>query len=292
MSSIPTTIAVVFDCDDTLARDTTGWLLQQCGVEPKSFFKKAGTLVSNGWDPPLAYLNMILVQSRDGKELEKFRLPFLKSLSNACDGLFFPGTTDLFERLRSCVKQEKRYQEVGIQVKCYIISGGIEEFLSQTQVGKTADAVWASSFEYDEQGRPISIKNVMSFTEKTRYLFCINKGVASQARSMPYIVNTPQPDRGSRTVPFSNMIYVGDGPSDIPSMSLITHFDGHAIGILAERADKVWEVGYGRRSNFTIPTDFREDEIGYKNLKHAVVQVAEGIRRKWEASIGPFPSYG
>jgi hypothetical protein len=266
-------------------------LLEKCGVDQKEFFKEAGRLVGQGWDPPLAYLSEIIKNAQDGGQLSKFREAFLKELALSCEDLFFPGTEDLFDRLKKFIKDDAKFNEIGIQVSCYIISGGIEEFIRETPVGLKADGVWASSFDYDEKGRPVAIKNVMSFTEKTRYIFCINKGVEVLARSSPYMVNTDEPDRKKRAVPFSNMIYIGDGPSDIPCMSLITLFKGRAIGILGERAERAWELGFGRRSNITIPPDFREDKVGYTHLRKAVQQVAESIRIYWDGSIGSFPSY-
>lgn len=291
MPAPPNRVAVVFDCDYTLAEDTTSWLLTKLGMNSAEVYKEAANLIHSGWDPPLAYLNIILRESRDGGKLSNFTKFKLDELTSSCHGLFYPGTENLFERLKTAVQADQRFATIGIQANFYIITGGIEEFISRTPVGKTADAVWGSSFDYDTEGRPQAIKNAMSFTEKTRYLFCINKGVASQARSIPYIVNTDEPMRDARAVPFPNMIYVGDGPSDIPCMSVVTQYGGIAIGILHTGGERVWEVGYGRRANFTIPTDYRENEVGYRYLKSAVLEVAERIRKVWEFQIPTIPEY-
>jgi len=292
MATPPNRIALVFDCDDTLAQDTTVWLLRELGANPDEIFKEAGGMIRNGWDPPLAYLSIILRESRDTGKLTAFKRPKLAELAKNSKNIFYPGADNLFERLRSAVQTEKRYRDLGIQVSFYIITGGIEEFVRETQVGKTADEVWGSSFDYDEAGKPIAIKNAVSFTEKSRYLFCINKGVTSSARTTPYIVNCSEPEREHRAVPFSNMIYIGDGPSDIPCMSIVTQYKGKVIGILSKKTKRVWELGEGRRVDLMIPADYRDGELGYLNLRRVVLEVAESIHRKWEYLRPPTPEYG
>ena len=289
---LPNRIAVIFDCDGTLAEDTTAWLLKKLGANPDEVYARAGEMISHAWDPPLAYLNLILEESRENGKLSQFTLSKLAELAEESGETFYPGTANLFDRLRLAVHAEKKYRDIGIQVNCYIITGGIEEFIRLTNVGKTADEVWGSSFEYDEKGKPLSIKNSISFTEKTRYIFCINKGFAGEARKQPYIVNVDQPARETRDVPFCNMIYVGDGPSDIPAMSVVTQYHGSVIGILGEKPRRTWEISYGRRANFTIHPDYREGSLDYRNLENVVLEIADGIRKKWEFHIPRAPKYG
>ena len=292
MPSPPNQIAVIFDCDDTLAKDTTVWILEKLGANQSEIFRESNQLISKGWDPSLAWLNIILRESREGGSLEDFSITKLHELANDCNGLFFEGTEDLFDRLKASVDSDQRYEELRIQVNPYILTGGLEEFVIETPVGKKADVVWGSSFEYDDNGKPFAIKNSMTFTEKTRYLFCINKGVAKNARTIPYSVNAHEEDFENRNVPFRNMIYIGDGPSDIPCMSVITRFKGYVIGILGERLRQAWELGYGRRANVTIHPEYGEDERGYRFLETAVKKIADNIVKRWEFEQPSFPSYG
>lgn len=287
----PNRIAVIFDCDDTLAKDTTSWLLTKFGANPKEIYAEAAALVRDGWDPALAYLTIILKESKSKGRLQGFAKSKLTELANDSTDLFYPGTEDLFARLRAVVEENERYKDLGIQIKFYIISAGIEEFLCETPVGKAADMVWGSGFDYDGKGKPQAIRNAMSFTEKTRFLFCINKGVESQARNTPYIVNSSEPHRETRAVPFSNMIYVGDGPSDIPCMSVVAQYGGFAIGMLGDNVERTWEVGFGRRANVTIPPDYREESSGYPILREAVLRIAENIWKQWNYGITSFPKY-
>jgi hypothetical protein len=120
----------------------------------------------------------------------------------------------------------------------------------------------------------------VSFTEKTRFVFNIEKGlVGEHFVNQPYAVNNPMgPDE--RPVPIRNMIYLGDGPSDIPCMSIIGKpGGGYVIGILSKDvAYKTWALGYGRRAHVTVPPDFRDSEYGWGQLHEAVMQIAEKIK--------------
>src|SRR5438477_6009102 len=87
---------------------------------------------------------------------------------------------------------------------------------------------------------------------------------------------------GERRVALKNMVYLGDGPSDIPCMSVITKAQetGYVIGILSKQKPyKTWALGYGRRANVTVPADFRKGEHAYMQLRETVIQFAKGIQR-------------
>src|SRR5206468_13122098 len=112
--------------------------------------------------------------------------------------------------------------------------------------------------------------------------FDIEKGTA-QAGTGPYDVNRPmEPD--DRPVPLRNMVYVGDGPSDIPCMSIVQKAQGYVIGILSKKSPhKTWARGFGRRAHVTVPPDFREGEHGYLQLRESAIQIAERIRLEIES---------
>ncbi len=97
-----------------------------------------------------------------------------------------------------------------------------------------AHRIWACDFAYDRKGRLSHLKNVISFTDKTRFLYMVNKGkVGAEYFNRQYVVNEPM-EPEERPVPFENMIYIGDGPTDIPCMSLVTSSDGYVLGILGK----------------------------------------------------------
>ena len=126
-----------------------------------------------------------------------------------------------------------------------------------------------------------NLKNVISFTDKTRFLYMVNKGkVGEEHLNRQYVVNEPM-EHEERPVPFENMVYIGDGPTDIPCFSLVTAMGGYAVGILGkDKPHKAWALGYGRRVNATVPPDFSEGGYAYDHLREVIVNRARSIREQ------------
>ena len=119
---------------------------------------------------------------------------------------------------------------------------------------------------------------MISFTDKTRFLFRINKGLTAPAYdNQSYSVNQAM-TLAERPVPFENMIYLGDGPSDIPCMSLLTANNGFVIGVASpDNPDKTWALSHGRRANQTVDPDFTRDGSAFRALRQAVWNLAQDI---------------
>jgi hypothetical protein len=204
---------------------------------------------------------------------------------------FYDGVPDCFTSIKSTIENDSRYRDFGIRVECYVISGGIEELITASPLDKCLHALWACSFAYDDKGVVACPKRVISFTDKTRFLYLIQKGkVAAEYRTTPYVVNEPM-DPEERPIPFVNMIYIGDGPSDIPCMSLIQSNKGYVMGILSkEKPYKTWALGFGRRAHITVPPEFQQGGYAYDQLLQAVTDRAEGIRAQLSGSR-PVPGH-
>ena len=151
--------------------------------------------------------------------------------------------------------------------------------------------IWGCDFKYDSRGVIAFPKNVISFTDKTRFLFMIHKGkVGPDFQGQPYAVNATM-TVDERPVPFENMVYIGDGPSDIPCMSLIHTYRGFVIGVVSERnLSKTWAVAYGRRANWTVEANFKEDGSAYKALRQTVIERA-GLIADQVQKTGPVPRF-
>ena len=119
----------------------------------------------------------------------------------------------------------------------------------------------------------------------------VNKGkVGEEHLNQQYVVNEPM-NSEERPVPFANMVYIGDGPTDIPCMSLVTTMGGYVLGILGkDKPNKAWALGYGRRVNATVPADFVAGGYGYGHLREVVLNRAKMIRHQM-SSVGPIPSH-
>lgn len=284
------TIAVVADCDGTLAPDTTDQLLQYFGVDPAEFWpSEVQPLVKAGWDEHLAYMQKLIELSAQGGPLQGLTRNKLIEIATSLE--FYSGIPDGMITLRNEIEGTAEFRDVGIRVEFYVISAGIGDMLRASALGDFAHRIWACDFAYDGKGNLSHLKNVISFTDKTRFLYMVNKGkVGEEYLNQQYVVNEPM-DPDERPVPFQNMIYIGDGPTDIPCMSLVNSSDGYVLGILGkEKPNKAWALGYGRRVNATVPPEFAEGEHGYLQLRESIVNRAKEIRRKLSAS-GPVPSH-
>lgn len=283
------TIAIVADCDDTLAPDTTRQLLGQCGVDASSFFQDVSTLIKDGWDPSLAYMHKMIQLAADGGPLAGLTCQNIQEIGRRLE--FYPGVPQCFKRIKREIEDEPTFRAVGIRVETYVVSAGIGQLLRSSRLSEVTPYIWGCDFAYGPSGAILTPKRVISFTDKTRFLFMINKGIVGPGyEGNPYVVNTPI-RKAERPVPFQNMIYIGDGPSDIPSMSLIQSNEGFVIGVTSPaNPDRAWALTYGRRANQTVGTNFTSRESAYDALRQAVLQRASMIANL-AANFGPVPQH-
>jgi hypothetical protein len=231
MSEITVTdiIAVVFDFDNTLMPDSTSKLLRSYHIKPEEFWPVASDLLKKGYDQPSAYLKLILESVGDGKPFGRLTNAVLADFGATLDGDYYRGLPHFFDDLRTQVGSNFK----NIEVEYYIVSGGLQAVLQGNQiVTKYFSGIYACQLgESKETGLVNHIKRSVTFTEKTRYLFEINKGVKqSESDLNPFLVNEDIPPE-KRRVPFKNIIYVGDGLTDIPCFSLVKYFGGQVFGI-------------------------------------------------------------
>lgn len=230
MSQVTDIIALIFDFDDTLVPDSTTKLLVQSGINADEFWGKgAKNLIQQGYDPPTAYLRLLLDNVGEGKPLGKLTNEKLRQFGSTLDTEFHTGLPQFFEDVRTTVKANFK----NIEVEFYIVSGGLQAVLEGSQiVGKYFSGAYGCQLGGDtEDGVLKYIKRSITFTEKTRYLFEINKGIdPTESRSNPYLVNQAVAEK-DRRIPFANFVYVGDGMTDIPCFSLVQKMGGTASGI-------------------------------------------------------------
>jgi phosphoserine phosphatase len=243
------TIAVVFDFDDTLAPDSTSGYLSQAGIaDLSSFWKKdVASLTDDDWDPVPAYLYKIIEASRTQ------RVPTITKESLVEWGKRLPlhdGVPGLFARLKEIAKDANRRANV----EFYLISSGIGDILRSTPIASEFTDIWASEFAYGTDGGIDFPKKIVSFTDKTRYLFHIQKGlIGPQARGKPFDVNKKLKPEQIR-IPIKQMIFVGDGYTDIPCFSLVKKDGGVSIAVFDKTHGEKWGSAYqfvhdGRVSN-------------------------------------------
>jgi len=275
------TIAVIFDFDDTLVPDSTTKLLAAHGIDPDEFWGvHAKSLIQKGFDPPLAYLKLLLERIGAGRELGEMTNNDLAIFGATMDDDFFPGLPELFHDLRQTAGEVHR----DLSVEFYIISGGLEEVAMGSRiVRKYFDGVYGCRLAPSDDSPVLKhIARCITFTEKTRYIFEINKGIP-RAESLrdPYGVNKSLP-RPQRRVPFKNMIYVGDGLTDIPCFSLMKSEGGLGFGVFdptKERSAKQALQEFLRPQRVVSmhsPRYRKEDDLGAL-LRTAVANIGSSI---------------
>ena len=268
-------IAVVFDFDDTLAPDTTSGFLREIGVDPRTFWdKKVQPLMEQGWDPVPAYMQKMIELSKEKKITRK------KLQAWGRKAPLFPGVTRIFTTIRKHLRQRGHRASV----EFYVISSGLGDVIRSTKIARSMKDIWASEFAYDKNGEITCPKNVVSFTDKTRFLFQVEKGIfGPDSRRTPFAVNEKVPSDKKR-IPLDQMIIVGDGYTDIPCFTLIQNNGGFAIGVYNSTAPrkwgKAWHLVAERRVNNLAKADYRKNTTLRDSLLMAVETIANRIQLK------------
>ncbi|HLX85601.1 MAG TPA: HAD family hydrolase [Terriglobales bacterium] len=275
-------IAVIFDFDDTLAEDSTAALISYYSDPERKdptnkaaqvFYDEAADLVSHGWDPPLAYLTLLVDKVKSGA-LPQIRKEDLNKIGREFV-IIHKGVDQFLTELRQTFETDPLIIEEKLTLEYYIVSGGIGDVVRSAPIAHHFKEIWACEYDFDDGGVIARPKAVISFTEKTRYLFLINKGISrEQSYITPYAVNVDMPLE-DRPVPLSHMIYVGDGPSDIPCMSVLEKAKpkGNSILVWGEKTvNKAWEIGERGKK---CPRDY--EKWGKQFIIGGVMTVARNI---------------
>ena len=253
--------------------------------------KEVEKLVEKGWDPPLAYIALILQRLRT----KQLRLTNRNLREMGKHVRLFAGVPDLFDRLHKFVENKSEFQEAHIGIEFYVISGGFEEIIRGTSIGHEMQEIFGCTF-VDSNGT-LEAKSIVTFTEKTKFLYAINKGISGrELRRNPFSVNDVMA-KEQRRIPFTNMIYLGDGPTDIPCFSAVQQYGGKTIGILkyAKKRTKTGEVLVDRNRAWAIAKGdratlgpfqpiYRRNSDLYINLKlqieHVGLEIYDAFKRR------------
>ena len=262
-------VAVVFDFDDTLAPDSTTGFLRDFGLDPGEFWGHANRLIAEeGWDPIPVYLYLMLETSRGAPPEGRITREKLASYGKRLT--LHKGVTTFFDRLRSHVAAI----DPDTVLEFYLISSGIGEILRSSKIAKNFREIYACDFAYGGEGEILFPKNVVSFTEKTRFLFNISKGIpGSRARTNPSEVNRRlKPDE--YRIPFQNMVFVGDGYTDIPCFALVKRYHGVTVAVYDPKRQQKWGTAWGfiedNRVNTLLPAEYGANSALESQLRMAL----------------------
>jgi phosphoglycolate phosphatase-like HAD superfamily hydrolase len=268
-------IALVFDFDDTLVPDTVDSLLESCGIDSQAFrAERIQPLIDNGWEPILARFYSLIQESKRRDRSDKITKDYIAKFGQELTP--FDGVPEMFDRLRQCAKKIVP----DIEVEFYLITSGMVEIARHTCIADEFTSMWGCEVHYNESGEIEFVKQVVSHTEKTRYLFQLAKGIDNQNNDGQTFIYRDVPPEELH-VPLTQVIYVGDGASDIPCFSLLNEEKGVAIGVYKGRTAEEWgrelEMSRGQRVANVAPAEYTEDSELMQSLKLAVESMCKQI---------------
>ena len=229
-------IALVFDFDKTLAPDSYDALLRRCGFEPEAFREeRVAPLIDDGWDNGLARFHALTELAYDDAA-PTITQDLLREVGESMEP--FDGVPDMFDRLRDVAHDIHE----DIHLEFYMLTCGYSEIPRALNIADEFEAIWGSEFHFDDEGRAVFAKQIITFPDKTRYLMALAKGLDPDGHDSPADVYRDVPT-DEYHVPFDQMIYVGDGGSDMPSFRLMHERGGEALGVVPEESVEEWE-GY------------------------------------------------
>jgi haloacid dehalogenase-like hydrolase len=246
------TIALVYDFDGTLSPQPMQeyTVLPKIGIEPAEFWAMVNREArETESDPMLVYMRHII------EALERVRVDVKRedfaAMARAIE--YFPGVTTWFTRMNAYVKKRSRGQ---VKLQHYLISAGQREILDGVSIRKHFKRIYASEYHFNHHGVATFPKLLVTDTLKTQFLFRINKGRELVTES----INEHMPE-AQRPIPFQNMIYLGDGMTDVPSMALTKKSGGHSVAVYDPAGNKgratCLKLLNAGRVDFVAEADFR-----------------------------------
>lgn len=287
-------VAIIYDFDKTLSpRDMQEYgLIPDLGMQAPEFWQEVNQLIDDeGMDGILAYTFLLVAKSRDQHKAitqETFQqvgknIQFFKGV--------LPQGNDQgwFARINTWGAQRN------LEVEHYIVSSGIKEIIDGTPIASEFKKVYACEFLYDASGWIEWPKQAINYTTKTQFIFRINKGVLDITHDSDRKLNAYTKEQ-DRRIPFTNMIYIGDGFTDVPCMKLVKSHGGHSIAVFDPEKEAslftdphhhpATELLRASRVNTIVKADYQPSS----QLENIVKVILEKISAdtKLQATVEPF----
>jgi len=266
-------IAIIYDFDGTLTPKSMQeyTLLPKLGINSKNFWD---TIVreakETGGETMMIYMRHLLDHAKN-KNIKISKKEFSKM---GKDIQYYDGVIDWFESIDKYVKNLSKGE---VEIYHYIISAGHLEILEGISIKKYIKKIFASEYFYNSDEYAVFPKIVVTDTTKTQYLFRINKGKEELSET----INNHMSEE-MRPIPFDNMIYVGDGLTDVPSMALIKKEGGHSIAvyqkILKDQVEICKKLFNANRVDFIAEADFKNNSDLFKKTCLLLDYVVSKIR--------------
>lgn len=264
--------AIIYDFDGTLSpiNMQEHEFIPRLGMTNSGFWRKVKSLsAEQNACEILCYMHLMLAEAKHQD------IPVNKAMMAGYgkDIELFKGVEEWFDRINSYAKK------LGIRLHHFVVSSGVKPLIEGTRISKHFDEIFACDFLYDADGKPYAPGVAVDYTSKTQYIFRINKGCHRQSDNG--MINSFVP-MDERPIPLENMIFIGDGSTDIPAMKMTSHYGGLAIavhkpGSKTKKASAVRLVREGRALAYA-PADYRSD----KSLERIVLRKLASISSQWQ----------
>lgn len=265
-------VALIYDFDGTLSPGNMQefGFIQAIEKSPEKFWRMSDDIASDqDASNILTYMKLMFDEAKNkGIRLRK------KDFQN------FGKKVELFDGVKEWFAMTKQYgKEKGVIVEHYINSSGLAEIIEGTPIAKEFKRIFACSFLYDDDGEAVWPGVAVDYTAKTQFLFKINKGILSVRDNK--LVNESQAEDKKR-IPFTNMVYFGDGQTDVPCMKIIKSFGGNSVAVynpnISHKKDTARKLLRQGRVNFIAPAEYTADSRNYK----IVCSIIDKIKADYE----------
>lgn len=270
-------VAIMYDFDKTLCtKDMQNYrFIPSLGIEVGEFWDYTNYVqTTEKMDSVLAYMYAAVKISKEKN------IPIKRSglEENGKSIEFFPGVVEWFKRINEFGKANN------VEIEHYVISSGMKEIIDGTIISGEFKNIFACEYLYDDEGNAVWPKTAVNYTNKTQFVYRINKGVLDISNDTD--LNRSMPD-DSKRIPFENMIYIGDGLSDVPCMKMMKSYGGKAIAVYQQLDEKVKELLRKDRVDFIYPADYSENSGLDKTVKDIIVKmsISDKLNQEYTAQL-------
>ena len=283
-------IGLVYHYEKTLSPNSMqeDTVFPYLGLDTAKFWAETDRLVAeDSFEAELAWMRLLL-------EKEEFRNLSNQDLRNMGLSLkYYAGVPEIFKQLEE-VLDRPAYREYGVTIEHYIITSGLREILEGSNLRPYVKSIFGSEIAEDSNGKLGFPKRAISHTQKTQYLFRINKGYLDLQTD----VNDHVPHEDHR-IPFQNMLYIGDGPTDVPCFAVMSQQEGHTLAVYdpadANSFAKCMQLRKANRVEEIAEANYQKGTHLWRLLEYVITEIADGIvqrrRDSREASIIAAPSH-
>ena len=275
-------IAICYDFDGTLIRGNMqeNSFLPDIGISSDEFWmlvKKQAR--DHNMDEVLAYMQLMMQKAAEAGK--RFTRNALVEHGRKLD--LFPGVDKWFASVNDFCKT------ADAKVEHFVISSGLKEMIEGSTIAKEFEHIFASGFSYNANDVPVFAARSVNYTTKTQYLFRINKGILNSWENEEINKFTPEENRPR---PFSRIIYIGDGETDVPAMKMLNYQGGYSVAVYPPRKgmrrtpeemkkkETAEKLVTDNRAQFVAEADFEVDGPVYEIVTMLIRRIVDECRLK------------